>query len=98
MSAQARQGLVEGLAFLTLEEGAKDHRDTALGIIHGLFAACRTSWKVWATLGNGIADLAELAPEEFLATVEASLNDKVPEILKLFGSDRGDPDPFPSPF
>ncbi|MBK9064711.1 MAG: hypothetical protein IPL89_16200 [Acidobacteria bacterium] len=97
MSAQARQGLVEALAFLSLDERPPDHRDVALNVVHGLLAACRANWKVWATLGAGIADLAELAPEEFLATVESSLGDKVPEILKLFGGDRGDPDPFPSP-
>ena len=97
LSVQARQGLIEGLVFLTLEEGSKEQRDTALGIVHGLLQACRTSWKVWATLGSGVADLAELAPEAFLATVEESLNETVPEILKLFGSDRGDSDPFPNP-
>jgi hypothetical protein len=94
LSGDARRGLVEGLALLALEEVTPEHRRIALNVIHGLLQACRRDWTLWPTIGSGIADLAELAPEAFLATVEASLGDTVPAVLRLFGGDRGDSDPF----
>lgn len=94
LSPQARLGLIEALALLVMEAGPVEAPGVARGAIHAVLQACKASWKTCATLGSGFTDLAELAPEDFLTTVETSLEDAAPEILKLFGHDREGGDPF----
>ena len=96
-SAILRRGIAEtaailGSAFVPEEKLPGEHSVATKIVRESLRQA---TWKKWATLGTLLPLLAEAAPDEFLAAIDADLKRKQPELAKLL-ADGGEDHPLMS--
>lgn len=92
-SSSFRMGLAEGLALVSNNPGAFPNashgKAEAVGILAVREILADADWVTWGSLNNLLPILAEAAPEEFLAVVDAALQRDPCPFDELFAQERG---------
>jgi hypothetical protein len=89
-SDHLRSGVADTLAIMGARSDTTQYGDGSSGqawanqIVNQLLRQANQDWRHWATLSGWLTLLAEAAPMEFLAAVEASLSGQEPALINIF--------------
>lgn len=98
-SALLRQGLAQVLAVMGSRSGSgtgtQSLEEFAESVVGRVLDIANKDWKVWASLGALLPDLAEAAPDRFLAAAEGGASGDEPVLGRLLDA-LSSSGPFPS--